>query len=94
MVNYKESIIYKLCSSDCDEIYIGGTTNFRRRKHQHKSDCHNVNDKAYNRPVYQFIRENGGWSAWSMIQIEQYEARNKRDLEARERYWIDLLNQN
>ena len=95
MVNYGNSIIYKLCSTVTpDDIYIGSTTNFSRRKNCHKSNCTNETNHYHNYPVYQFIRDNGGWSAWSMIQIEAYEAKNKRDLEARERYYIDLLKPN
>ena len=93
MVNYNNSVIYKICCNDTDitEIYIGSTTNFRHRKNKHKATCNNENNKAYNTPVYQFIRANGGWSAWNMIQVEQYEAKDKRSLEARERYWIETL---
>jgi hypothetical protein len=41
--------------------------------------------------VYQFIRANGGWDNWSMIQIEQYNATDKRSLETRERHYIEQL---
>jgi predicted GIY-YIG superfamily endonuclease len=88
MVNYSNSIIYKLCCNNTDitDIYIGSTTNFSRRKCQHKSKCNTSNFT-----VYQFIRANGGWSAWDMVQIEQYEAQDKRNLHARERHWIEQL---
>ena len=48
----------------------------------------NEKDKNHNANVYMFIREHGGWLNWSMLQVEQYEAKDKRDLETRERYWI------
>ena len=88
MVNYSNSIIYKLCCNNTDitDIYIGSTTNFSRRKCQHKSKCNTSNFT-----VYQFIRANGGWSAWDMVQIEQYEAQDKHNLHARERHWIEQL---
>jgi hypothetical protein len=94
MVNYSNGIIYKICCVDTDikQMYIGSTTNFNRRRTQHKSVYINVNDKGYNYNVYQFIRLNGGWDNWSMIQLEAYEATDKRNLETRERYYIDLLN--
>ena len=38
MVNYENSVIYKLCCTDptVTEVYVGSTTNFRKRKNQHK----------------------------------------------------------
>ena len=77
MVKYNQSIIYKLCCKDpsITDIYIGSTTRFARRKSQHKSICNNTdtNNQSYNFYVYQFIRENNGFSNWDMIEIEKYE---------------------
>jgi predicted GIY-YIG superfamily endonuclease len=74
MVNYNNSIIYKLCCKDPEitEIYVGSTTNFYRRKQKHKSTCNNSNDKGYNLNIYQFIRDNGGWENWQMVEVERY----------------------
>jgi hypothetical protein len=41
--------------------------------------------------IYSFIRENGGWQNFDMIQIEQFNATDKRSLHARERHWIEEL---
>ena len=96
MVNYSQSIIYKICcrNTDIKEIYIGSTTNFRLRKCHHKSDCNNIKNKSYNYRVYKFIRENGGWDNFDMVQIEQYNATDKHSLHARERHWIEELKAN
>jgi len=93
MVNYSNSIIYKLVCNDTNitDIYIGSTTCFARRKNQHKTNCNSVNNENYNRKVYQFIRDNGGFQNWDMIQIEQVECKTKRDLESKERHWIETL---
>lgn len=93
MVNYEKSVIYKLCCNDLNitEIYIGSTTNFLRRKQAHRDNCNNDNSKEYNKKVYKLARETGGFDNWSMIQIEQYNAKDKRDLEQRERYYIEQL---
>lgn len=93
MVNYSQSIIYKICCRNLEikELYIGSTTNFSRRKCEHKTDCNNKNKKSYNYRVYQFIRDNGGWSNFDMVQIEQYNATDKNSLHARERYWLEQL---
>ena len=73
MPNYEKSSIYKLCCKNVDvkEIYIGSTTNFKRRKNAHKTSCNNEKGKKYNMNVYSFIRENGGWNNWSMILVEE-----------------------
>ena len=95
MVNYKKSIIYKLCCKDVNikEIYVGSTCNqLRKRKNKHKSDCNNENSNIYNSYVYKFIRQNSGFENWSMIIIENYPCENKRELEKRERYFMEVLN--
>ncbi len=93
MPNYNESSIYKLCCNDPNivDIYIGSTTNFTRRKHGHKYSCNNPNNQSYNSPVYTFMRSNGGFQNWKMIEVEKYKAHSKRHLETRERYWIDKI---
>ena len=91
---YENGVIYKLKHNlDYDDlnIYIGSTTNFRGRKNGHKTGCNNVNDKKFNTPIYQFIRDNRGWDEWVMIAIEEYPCDSKKKLETRERYYIDLL---
>jgi predicted GIY-YIG superfamily endonuclease len=89
-VDYSKSVIYKLCCKDplIEDIYIGSTTNMKVRKGHHKSLCNNQIYKTYN---YQFIRENGGFENWDMIMIEEYSCNSKKELEKRERYWIDEL---
>ena len=91
MPNYATSSIYKICSinTEIKDIYVGSTTNFTKRKQLHKARCNNTN--IYNSNVYKFIRKNGGWDAWCMIEIEKYTATDKRHLETRERYWIETL---
>jgi hypothetical protein len=94
MPDYSKAIVYKLCCKDTNitEIYIGSTCNFSRRKSEHKSFCNNEKNKAYNLKVYQFIRDNGGFGFWDMIQVEAYpECANKRELEQYERYHIEEL---
>ncbi len=91
--DYSNTIIYKICCKDVsiNDIYVGHTTNFTQRKNQHKTSCYNINDKKYNQYVYKFIRENGGWDNWSMIQIEEVNCNNKREVEAVEHSWIENL---
>lgn len=92
--DYSNTIIYKLCCNDptITDIYIGHTTNFVQRKHGHKRSCYNEKDKKYKQYVYEFIRNNGGWDNWSMIEIENVNCKNKREAEALEHYWIEKLH--
>lgn len=94
LTDYENTIIYKLCCKNptVTDIYIGHTTNFTKRKNQHKTSCCNENDKKYNQYVYQFIRQNGGWDNWSMIQIQEHKLQNKREAESTEHYWIEKLS--
>ena len=93
MPNYQDALIYKLCCKDTDitDIYIGSTTSFRHRKSEHKSNCNNEKNYKYNRDVYKFIRENGGFNNWDMILIEYYKCDTKLELEKREREVIENL---
>ena len=93
MVNYENSVIYKLCCTDptVEEVYVGSTTNFRKRKNQHKECCTNVNSKKHAYPVYNYIRENGGWENWDMVQVAEVIAKDKRELHATERQYVERL---
>jgi hypothetical protein len=84
--DYSKTIIYVIkCRDDnITEEYIGSTTNFRSRKNQHKSCCNNENDKHHNYKIYKFIRENGGWINWLMLELEKYPCADKREAEYRE----------
>ena len=53
--------------------------------------CHNEKRPEYKFPVYQHIRENGGWDNWNVVPIEQYPCDNKEALKIREQHWIDTL---
>ena len=96
MDRYQNGLIYKIVCNNTDikDTYVGSCCHFRKRKNAHKTDCNNKKSKKYNLRVYQFIRENGRWDNWSMIQIEPYPCNNKRELETRERYWLEQLNAN
>jgi len=83
-----------LCCDDPEitDIYVGSTCNFTVRKYQHKTACNNQNAKEYNRNVYKFIRENGGWDNWSMILIKKYpNVVDTYELHKKERKWLQKL---
>ena len=68
IINYQNTIIYKLVCNDLnvDNVYVGHTTNFRNRKRSHKERCTDPNSKEYHYKVYNKIRNNEGWNNWSM----------------------------
>jgi len=95
-IDYKNTIFYKIVCRDLEvkDCYVGHTTNFKRRKTEHKSRCNNEKGKHYHFKVYQYIRENGGWDNWDMIEIERKECIDCLDAKKTERYWIEALKAN
>ena len=93
MVNYNNSIIYKLVSNDINikDFYIGSTVNFTRRKGNHKSNTNNSNGKKYNYKVYQCIRDNGGWQNWNMVLVEKVPCNDRLELRKIEREFMEKL---
>ena len=94
MPHYENACIYKIKhNEDYDDknIYIGSTCDVIKRRCHHKSSCNNENNKGYNIPVYQYIRENGGWDNWILIKIHEYKCSSKSELEIEERRMIDML---
>ena len=91
--DYKNAFIYKFVCNDIFviNIYVGSSVNWVQRKASHKSICNNENDIGYNKYLYQFIRENGGWANWSMIKICHFPCDTRFQLEAEERRYIELL---
>ena len=84
-MDYSKTIIYKIKHIDNDSlVYVGHTTNWEQRKYRHKSVCYNEKGKAYNLKVYQVIRENGGWNAFKMIEVQKYPCEGRREAEKRE----------
>jgi hypothetical protein len=96
-IDYSKTIIYKLVHKedyDNANIYIGSTINFIVRKNKHKYCCNNETNPFYNQVKYQYIRNNGGWDCFNMIEVEKYPCNDKREVEAREQYWISYFNTN
>ena len=93
-INYQNTIIYKFVCNDLSvsDIYVGSTTDIRRRKAQHKQTCNNESNKNHNFKIYQIMRANGGFSNWTMLQIENFPCNNKAESSVRERHWLELLS--
>ena len=92
-IDYSKTLIYKIVCNDLNvkDLYVGSTTDFRKRKTRHKSDCNNQNSKKYKFNVYQFIRDNGGFDNWTMVLVEKYPCETSLEKLKRERYWYETL---
>ena len=94
MPHYENACIYKIKHNqdyDDENIYIGSTCDIIKRRCCHKTKCNNEKNHKYNYPVYQYIRENGGWDEWILIKIHEYKCSSKSELEIEERKTIDML---
>jgi len=58
-VDYSKTIIYTIRTGN--SLYVGSTTNYTKRKYQHKNMLSNKNHKNYNLKLYKTIRENDEW---------------------------------
>ena len=96
-IDYQKTLHYKIVCNDLtvQHVYNGATTDFTRRKAQHKDYCRNVSNKTtklYNMKIYTIIREHGGWDNWTMVLLEYYPCNSKLESSIRERYWYEELN--
>ena len=93
--NYANTIIYCIKHRNDynnENVCVGSTTNFLKRRNKYKTDTNNPNSKSYNQKKHKYIRENGGWGDFIMYEIEKFPCTDKREAEARERYWYDTMN--
>ena len=68
---------YKICSLNNEYIYIGSTTNFKKRIAEHKSNCYNKNLKLFNIKLYSTIRNNAGFDNFVFEIIESINTDDK-----------------
>ena len=95
MVNYQEGLIYKIAHRYSPYVYIGSTTNFDRRKYQHKKfSTGNGSSKGYNLPLYKTIREMGGWDNFEMVLVAKCPCDDKKELHAKEFEYQQLFDVN
>jgi hypothetical protein len=91
-MDYSKCCIYNIENESL--VYVGHTTNFNKRKGEHKSSCMNENVRAFNFKLYQMIRCNGGWDCFKMIEVEKYPCKGKREAEKRENEIMKELRAN
>ena len=88
-------IIYKIYCNDCNDIYVGSTQNYSKRKSQHRINSRCSYDNVKKRlKLYKTINEYGGWDNWIMVPIEfcDESITTKRQAEQKEEEWRLKLN--
>ena len=86
-----KGLIYKITHKDTPEKidYVGSTYTFGRRRAQHKYNV--VKGKEYERPIYNCVREGGGWNNFKMEMLETLEDCDVKMLRLREKELIKTL---
>ena len=98
--DYAKCKFYRIICRDPTvlESYVGHTCGEAQRRQQHKKNCNNERSKGYNRRVYRFIREHGGWDNWQLLVHEHLAVNGKIAATLRERFWFEhyqaTLNKN
>jgi hypothetical protein len=92
-IDFSKTVMYKIVCNDLSitDCYVGHTTNFISRKSCHKKRCDIKNERHSDFKIYKFIRENGGWENWRMVEIEKFPCKDFNEASSRERYWYELL---
>lgn len=93
VIDYSKTIIYKIVFKDINikDSYVGSTTDFIRRRCDHKRNVIKINSPLYNKYLYKYIRNNEGWDNWEIVEIERYNAVDSNDAFKRERHWLETL---
>jgi hypothetical protein len=88
--DYSDTVIYKISCKDTSicESYVGHTVNFEQRRCQHERAC---NENKIHYKVYKYIRENGGWQNWEMVEIAKYNCKDAVEARRREQEHYDEL---
>lgn len=91
-IDYSNTVIYKIFCKDKDvtDIYVGHTTNFTKRKYQHKILSADHSQKQLK--IYNNIRQHGGWDNWNMVELAVYNCKDSTEARIREQEHYDLLN--
>ena len=92
-IDYSNTIIYKIYCNNPEnkDLYVGHTTNFVQRKHNHKQSCMNSKNLSYNLKLYQVIRSNGGWDNWTMEIVNFFKCKNGYEARVKEQEYFTLL---
>jgi predicted GIY-YIG superfamily endonuclease len=84
--------IYKITPiHECKALYIGSTTNFKRRLSQHKKNSTNKFKKEF---LYKYIRAMGGFDQFKMEKVVEYPCETRAEGLKKEKEFIAGMNAN
>ena len=91
-VNYSDTTIYKLFCRDLTikDLYVGFTTNFVRRKHNHKQNI----ALETSTKLYDFIRLHGGWANWKMEVVTKICCKDIKEVLSKHQEYVQRLKAN
>jgi hypothetical protein len=92
-IDYSNTIIYKIyCKNNSiSDFYVGHTTNFIKRKHEHKISYNKSSNKL---KIYETIRNNGGWENWDIVEIAKYNCKDVSEARIKEHEHLNMLKKN
>ena len=73
----KDIYIIKCKDPDIDGCYVGQTAHYIKRCKQHRYNSKCILSDAYHRTIYQYIRDNGGFSNFKIDILQTVEAEQK-----------------
>lgn len=89
---YDNFCIYKIqYKEDVSNLYIGSTTNYKRRMYQHKKNSNNFKKKN---TLYKYIRSLGGSNNFIFEKIIDYPCKDRTEGLAKEKEYIKIMNAN
>ena len=84
--------IYKITPiHECKALYIGSTTNFKRRLSQHKKNSTNKFKKEF---LYKYIRAMGGFDQFKMEKVIEYPCETRAEGLKKEKEFISEMKAN
>lgn len=93
-IDYSKTLIIKIVSKDLKnkQFFLDYCQGLQNKLVSLKKQCNDEKHKKYNSDMNKFIRENGGFSNFDVIVIEEYkECENKSQALLRLRYWYDKI---
>lgn len=86
----KNFCIYKIIpKQECKALYIGSTSNFNRRKNQHKKNSKNKFKKEV---LYEFIRALGGFDNFICEKVLEFPCETREEGLKKEKELIERMN--
>jgi len=83
--NFGNCTIYHIRAINTTQVlYVGSTTDFKKRRRAHKSDCKNGTS-----PIYMYIREQGGFELFEIVAVSVLQLADALELRMEEQLEMD-----